>query len=133
MAGIGDIDGISPRHAQMLASVDIRSSDRLLEYGATKKGRRELSKVTGLGEKRILEWIKRADLIRVQGIHTRYSDLLETVGVDSVKDLRRRNAKKLLVQMQKVNKRRKVVVRLPTETEVQRWITSAKDLPVILH
>ncbi len=133
MAGIGDIDGISARHAQKLASIDICTSDSLLDYGATKKGRRELSRIMCLGEKRILEWTKRADILRVPGIHVRYSDLLESVGVDSVKDLRRRNAKKLNAQMRKVNAKRNVVTRLPTEDEIQRWITAAKDLPVLLH
>lgn len=133
MASISDFDGISSRHADRLASIGIKTSDALLKYGATKRGRKELSKVTGLGEKRIHEWVKRADIIRVKGVSLRYCDLLEAIGIDTQRNLRRRNPRKLLEQMKAVNDKRSVVNRMPSEQEVADWVLSAKSLKPVLH
>jgi nucleotidyltransferase/DNA polymerase involved in DNA repair len=132
VASITDIDGIAPRHAERLRHMGIRTSDDLLAYGAGRKGRRELSKVTRLGEKRIHEWVKRADLLRIPGISVRYSDLLEAVGVESVRDLRRRSATKLRGQMDELNEHRQLVKRLPSQTELEDWIETARSLPVVM-
>ena len=40
----------------------------------------------------ILAWVNRADLIRIPGVGSQYSDLLEAAGVDSPAELARRNA-----------------------------------------
>lgn len=132
MAGIGDIDGLGQRHRARLEALGITSSDDLLAYGATRRGRIELSKATGLGVKRVHEWVKRADLLRVPGIHVRYSDLLEAAGIDTVKQLRRRNPRKLAAELEKLNDKRSLVRRLPSESELERWIDEAKALPVVL-
>ncbi len=133
MASVGDVGGLSERHVERLRSMGIRTSDDLLDYGAGRRGRRELSKVTRLGEKRIKEWIKRADLLRVPGVSTRYSDLLEAVGVDTVRDLRRRNPAKLHAQLIAMNDRRQVVKRTPTGADVEAWVEGAKDLPDVIR
>ena len=132
MANITDIDGLSGRQVDRLRGLGIRTSDDLLGYGASKKGRRELSQVTLIGDRRILEWIKRADLLRVPGIHTTYSDLLDAVGIESVKDLRRRSPRKLHAQLTEVNTKRSLVTRLPGEQQVAEWVAAAKHLPVVL-
>ena len=133
MASITDIDGIKDHHVESLRGVGIRTSDDLLEYGSSRRGRRELSKVTGLGDRRITEWVKRADLLRVPGIHIRYSNLLEAAGVDTVRDLRRRNVSKLVAEMERINARRHIVTRLPRTEEVQDWVDAAKKLPVVMR
>ncbi|MEM9034742.1 MAG: DUF4332 domain-containing protein [Actinomycetota bacterium] len=132
MVGIAELDGISERHAARLRDLGISSSDDLLSYGATRRGREELSKVTRLGVKRIHEWVKRADLLRVPGISIKYSNLLESAGVETVRDLRRRNPEKLSAQLAELNRRRGIVGRPPSEPEVGRWVDAARDLPVVL-
>ncbi len=57
--------------------------------------------------------MNRADLMRVPGVGSEYSDLLEAGGVDTVKELRRRNAENLYDALRKVNQRKKLVRRLP--------------------
>ena len=49
---------------------------------------------------------------------------LEAAGVDTVKELRRRNAANLLNTMVEVNKKKRLVRRLPTEAMVGRWVDS---------
>ena len=129
MTRIIDIEGIGPAFAKKLSSAGIKSVEALLKRGATPKGREEVAKKTGLGHKEILEWVNRADLYRIKGVGSEYSDLLENAGVDTVVELSNRDAKNLTVKMAEANAKRKVVRRLPVEKQVANWITQAKKLP----
>jgi predicted RecB family nuclease len=82
----------------------------------------------------VTEWVKRADLLRVPGISTRYSNLLEAVGVTTVRDLRRRDPAKLHAALLEVNQRRQrpVVQRPPTEADVQGWVDGARRLSLVV-
>ncbi len=132
MTRIIDIEGIGSAFAKKLSAVGIRSVEALLKRGATPKGREEIVKETGLGHKEILEWVNRADLYRIKGIGSEYSDLLENAGVDTVVELSKRDAKNLTVKMAEANTKRKVVRRLPTEKQVAGWISQAKRLPRVV-
>ncbi len=134
MTAISCIEGIGPKFSKKLTENGIRSCEKLLEAGATRKGRKVLAEACGIADTRILEWVNRADLMRVSGVSTQYSDLLEAAGVDTVKELRRRRADNLCEAMAKVNKRRKnkLVRQLPVESQVQRWIDSAKNLDAVV-
>lgn len=132
MASIDAIEGIGHKHATTLRKHRVRTTEALLKRGATRKGRRDLATETGLSEKMILEWVNRADLMRVKGIGEEYSDLLEAAGVDTVKELRRRNAANLLGAMVDVNAKKRLVRRLPTESMVQRWVDHAKTLESVV-
>jgi predicted flap endonuclease-1-like 5' DNA nuclease len=140
MASIDTIEGIGPAYAKKLRAAGIRSCEALLKRGATKKGRNEVAATTGFGAPTILEWVNRADLMRVRGVGSEYSDLLEAAGVDTVKELRRRNAANLTGKMAEVNdaaikKTRKSIVRqVPSQSMVERWVDHAKTLPpVVAH
>jgi predicted RecB family nuclease len=134
MASIDTIEGIGHRQATKLRKSRVRTTEALLKIGASRRGRRELAETVGVSEKLMLEWVNRADLMRVKGVGEEYSDLLEAAGVDTVKELRRRNAGNLLHTMVEVNKKKRLVRRLPTETMVARWVESAKALdPIVTH
>jgi predicted flap endonuclease-1-like 5' DNA nuclease len=134
MASIDTIEGIGHRQATKLRKARVRTTEALLKTGATRRGRRLLAEQIGVGEKLMLEWVNRADLMRVKGVGEEYSDLLESAGVDTVKELRRRNAANLLNAMVEVNKKKRLVRRLPTESMVSRWVESAKKLdPIVTY
>lgn len=129
---IVDVEGIGPAYAEKLQAVGVRTTTRLLKEGATAKGRKELAAKSGVSGKLILEWINRADLMRVKGIGAQFSDLLERAGVDSVKELRNRRADKLHAALLKANEPRHYVKRPPTFAEVEKWIKAAKKLPPVV-
>jgi len=134
MASIDAIEGIGHRYATKLRKARVRTTEALLKQAATRRGRKELAEKTGLGDRQILEWVNRADLMRIKGVGEEYSDLLEASGVDTIKELRRRNAANLLTAMVEINKKKNLVRRLPTEAMVQRWVDNAKDLdPVVSY
>lgn len=131
MTTIAAIEGIGPSVQQKLRTVGVRTCEGLLEQGATKKGRRALAESSGINEKRLLEWVNRADLMRIKGVSTQYSDLLEAAGVDTVKELRRRKAENLAVAMLAANEAgaRRLVRRPPSTKVVSGWVEQAKHLP----
>ena len=134
MASVQTIEGIGPRNAGKLQKAGIRTCEKLLEAGATRKGRNALAKETGFDPKQLLEWVNRADLMRVKGVSRQYSDLLEAAGVDTVKELRRRNAENLTRAMEEANtaKRNKLVKRTPSVKVVAKWIESANELDAVV-
>lgn len=129
MATITDIEGIGEVYAVKLRTAGVRTTEALLERGGTPKGRKGLAEMTGFSEQTILEWVNRADLFRVRGIGSQYSDLLEAAGVDTVRELAVRKAESLLENLTKVNTEKNKVNKLPTLSQVKSWIQIAKILP----
>lgn len=131
---IEDIEGIGPKFGQLLRNEGVTSPDKLLMKGATRKGRQELAEKTSIDDARILKWVNLCDLCRISGISTQYSELLEAAGVDTVKELRNRNADNLAEKMQEVNASKKLVRQVPNLKNVQSWIEQAKKLdPVVSY
>ena len=127
------IEGIGDVYAQKLQQVGVQTVEALLERGATPQGRQELAEVTGLGNKRILEWVNHADLFRIKGVAEEYSDLLEEAGVDTVPELAQRNPENLFVKLKEVNAEKKLVRRVPPLSSVQSWVAQAKQLPRVIQ
>lgn len=132
MAKIVDIEGIGPKFAKDLHAVGVRSTGRLLQIGADKRGRKDLAEETGIPEKLVLEWVNLADLMRIKGIGEEYSDLLEEAGVDTVKGLRQRVPEHLFKALGEINEKKALVRRLPSSKQVRSWISQAKKLPPIV-
>jgi predicted flap endonuclease-1-like 5' DNA nuclease len=132
MASIVDVEGIGTKFAEKLTKAGVGTTDALLKTGATPKGRKELAEKTGIGEKLILEWVNHVDLYRIKGVGSEYSDLLEAAGVDTVVELAQRKASNLIQKIEAVNKEKKLVRKLPVESQVANWIEQAKKLPRVI-
>ena len=113
-----------------LKATGIRTTATLLEAAKNPKGRKDLAKKTGIDQKRLLEWANKADKMRVKGLGKEYAELLQAVGVDTVRELKYRNPEKLAQALASANKKRKLVRLVPTEKAVGRWIEAAKKLPL---
>ncbi len=139
MATLESIEGIGPANAKKLRKAGVKSADALLKSGGAKKGRKAIAEASGIAEKSILEWVNRADLMRIKGVSTQYSDLLEAAGVDTVKELAKRRPDNLTAKMKEVNdaavaKKRSIVRRPPSQKEVEKWVAQAKKLkPAVSH
>ncbi len=128
MASIDAIEEIGHKQATKLRKARVRTTEALLKVAGTSKGRKELAAATGLDADLILRWVHRADLMRVKGVGEEYSELLSSAGVDTVGQLRNRNAANLLEAMIEINQRKRMVRRLPTVAMVEAWLTDAKAL-----
>lgn len=129
---IADMRAIGPFYVPKLKAVGIRSTTKYLERAATAKGRRLLAEATGIPPEHILRWANLSDLMRVRGIAEDYAMLLDAAGVDTVKELKRRNAANLVARLAEINARKKMVDLLPSEKRVQSWIETAKALPPMI-
>jgi predicted flap endonuclease-1-like 5' DNA nuclease len=129
---ISDIEGIGPSISEKLLAAKIKTVEDLLKYGSTPKGRSHIAETAGLDEKRVLKWVNMADLYRIKGIGSEYSELLEASGVDTVKELRNRRPDNLYQKMVEVNNTKKLVRKVPTESQVRDFVEQAKSLPPIV-
>ena len=131
---IEDVEGIGPAYAAKLTAAGVSSTDDLLEQGAKPSGRKTLEETTGIAHTLILEWVNHVDLMRLKGVGSEYSDLLEAAGVDSPAELAQRNAANLANTFQEVIAALPGDVRrIPSEAVVQGWIDQAKDLPKVVE
>lgn len=126
---IEKIEGIGAANAKKLAKAGVRGISTLLSKGAMPKGRDELARVSGLSVSSILKWVNMADLFRIKGIGTQYSELLEAAGVDTVRELAQRNPDNLHAAMVETNNRKKLVRQAPGIQNVKDWVAQAKRLP----
>lgn len=127
-----DLEGIGPKYTKMLKKVGVTQTKHLLNRGASKKGRKDLAKESGLKETQILKWTNMADLMRIRGVGEEYSELLEVAGVDTVKELRNRKPENLYDAMAAKNAKKKLVRQLPGPKQVKNWVQHAKRLKPVM-
>lgn len=132
MASLMDIEGIGGVYYQKLRAAGIATTDGLLERGASPKGRAEIAEQSGISETLILEWVNHADLFRVKGVGSEYSDLLEEAGVDTIPELAQRNPDNLYQKLVEVNQAKHLVRRLPTLAQVKDWVEQAGRMPRVI-
>ena len=131
---IDEIEGIGPSYAAKLNEVGINTTDDFLKLCCDAKGRESTAQKTGIAEKLILTWANMADLMRVNGIGRQYAEVLHAAGVDTIKELRTRNAENLAAAMKAANDAKNLANANASASVVQDWIDKAKAMePLITH
>ncbi|MBD8489416.1 DUF4332 domain-containing protein [Echinicola sp. CAU 1574] len=131
---ITSIEGIGPVNEEKLGKAGIKTVEALLEKGASKKGRKELAEVTGIDEHKILTFVNMADLFRISGIASQFAELLKASGVDTVKELRNRNAENLHKALTETNAEKKLTRVVPALSQIEDFINKAKELePMVTY
>lgn len=131
---IEEIEGIGPAYAEKLSAANIASTDDLLKLCCDARGRKATAETTGVSEGQLLKWANMADLMRISGVGSEFSELLEAAGVDTVKELRNRNAENLAARIAEINETRKLTRTVPPEKTVSDWVEQARSLdPLITH
>ncbi len=126
------VEGIGPAFEERLKVAKIITTDDLLNMCGDAKGRKRTAEQTGLRESQLLKWTNMADLMRISGVGTQFSELLEAAGVDTVKELRNRNATSLTDKLKSINAEKKLARTAPSATAVARWVQQAKSLPPVV-
>ncbi len=138
MTKLESIEGIGPVRAEKLRAAGIRSCESLLRLCCDAQGRKAYAERSGFDDSMLLDWVNRADLMRIKGVSTQYSDLLEAAGVDTVKELGKRVPANLTATMTACNDETKtrtgkaLVRRTPSIKEVEGWVAQAKGLPAVV-
>jgi len=130
---IETIEGIGALRGRMLRNAGIRTVDDLLRAGATRPKRQRLANEFGVSYITINKWVHRADLLRIKGIGSQYSELLETAGIKTVTSLSKRDPRDLWQKLKAVNREKRLVRRIPPVKKIETWIYKAKNLESIVE
>lgn len=131
---IEHIEGIGPATATKLREAGINTTAALLSVCGNPSGRKAIGEQTAVSTKNLLKWTNMADLMRISGVGRQYAELLEAAGVDTVKELRNRNAENLAVKLKEVFESSNITRTFPGPARVQAWVHEAKSLqPAISH
>ena len=84
-SSISELDGLGPGFAIRMKKVGIRTTEKLLETAKSLKGRRMLAEKTEIDQEQLLRVANLIDRMRIKGVGQEYSELLEAVGVVTVK------------------------------------------------
>ena len=122
-----EIEGVGKKYAGKLGRAGFPNVEDLVKLTVDELN--ELAKKTRISPKLIDKWQEQADLMRLKGVGAEFAEVLNKIGVDSVKELARRNSASVLEKIKAFDKRRPDVIRkLPTKAQVDSWIKQAKDL-----
>jgi predicted flap endonuclease-1-like 5' DNA nuclease len=122
------LKGMTEDSATKLKGHGISHSAHLLKAARTTKDREALAAKTGMTAEQVLELANRADLARIKGVGSVYSNLLEEAGVDTVKELAHRVPANLHAKLIEVNKEKKLTRNAPALEQVKAWVAQAKKL-----
>ena len=125
---IAELRGITAAEERALSEAGLATTIALLSACATRRERDEVARRTGLTGAEVLAFANRADLMRVNGIGTKWGDLLELAGVDTVVELAARNPDHLHAKLGEVNADQAVVKALPSAAACADRVAQAKAL-----
>ena len=114
MANVKDIEGIGPVVGGKLEKAGIVTVESLLESGATRSGRANIAKESGISESQVLEFVNMADLMRIKGVGAEFAEHLKAAGVDTIKELRTRNAENLQQKLEETNAAKSLTRKVPS-------------------
>ncbi len=121
-----EIIGLEIVHAKKLEKEGIHSVKDLLPLSSYDI--KKLAKKTGISAKLIDTWQEHADLMRIKGITPEYANIINLSGVNSVKQLARRNPKTLLDKIVTLKKEQPdLLTKVPSFKEVTDWVSEAKN------
>jgi hypothetical protein len=133
MTRLVDIASICQFSVERLEACGVKTEKQLLKHGGTAAGRFVLARESGLAETQLKGWVNRAGLGRVDGMCAEYIELLDWVGVDSLADLGRCEARRLHCKLSVLNADKRLVVTVPEERQLEEWIQQAKELQTIIE
>ena len=122
------IEGIGPIYGGLLRNSGIDNVSKLLRMGCTERGRQRIADEVGVTSGTVLRWVHRGDLLRVKGIGSKYSWLLESAGINTVTDLSRQNPNYLCQCLKVFNRERNLVRRSPCSKTLGLWVHYARNL-----
>ena len=124
---------VTPKEHRMLEANGLSTTDKVLDYGSTQRGRKKLSKYSKITVPRIVEIVTLCDLLRIDGVGPSMAKVLQAAGMRDTGPLSGGDAKAVRKAMVKANRSAKIAKVLPDVKTVASWITQAKRMPRLLQ
>ncbi|MFX1391735.1 MAG: DUF4332 domain-containing protein [Promethearchaeota archaeon] len=122
-----EIEGIGKKYGKLLENAGVSKVENLL--GLSTEGIKDLKGKTKISEKLLDKWAEHADLMRIGGVGPEYADVLNQIGIDSVKEFAQRNPQNTLDRIIKLDKEKPDLFRKPpTLKDIEDWIAKAKEI-----
>ncbi len=122
-----EIEGVGTKYSKTLVKAGFANVENLI--GLDKKGVKDLAEKTKISEKLLDKWAEHADLMRIGGVGPEYSEVLNEIGIDSVKEFAQRNPSNTLDRIMKLDKEKPDMFRRPpTLKMIEEWIEEAKKI-----
>lgn len=129
-----EIESIGEPQRAALARAGVIVTDHFLERCASPAGRAEAARKSGLTEEQILRWCHLACLMQLPALGPGYAQMLHRVGVDTRAALAKHDAQTVLdmLRKEKDGSRTTRVRRLPSLTNIARWVATARKTPTVI-
>jgi len=128
-----DFRGVNPEYVNRLASSGIKNAEQILQAGKTRDDRQRLSEKTRVPAEAILEFVKLADLSRIEGVKGIRARLYYDAGVDTVEKMAKWNPEELRVHVAEFVEKSGFTGIAPLPKEVEHTVESATKLPKIIE
>ncbi len=130
IADIEKIEGIGPEYAKILKKMGIKTTEDLRKMSLV-----QIAEATDISPKLLYKWQCIADLFRVKRTAEEYSEFIFEMGIETVKELSEQKVDDLYQKVQKFMEETSQkpgwhghVRKIPTHSDVEIWVTSAKEL-----
>ena len=130
---IEQLSGVGPVLGARFREHGIADTKSLLLECRTPENRFRLAGLVAISTDHLLKLANRADLMRITTIGTQHAELLESAGVDTVRELNRRSAVSLHKLLVSLNSEKRLCRRVPSARKILTWIEKSEALPVMLH
>ncbi len=125
--------GVNSEYVERLAAAGIRNTKKILELGKTGSDRQRLSDETGIPSEALLEFVKLADLSRIDGVKNIRARLYYDAGIDTVEKIAEWNPEDLRTHLAEFVTKTGFKGLAPLPKEARHTVETAKKLPKIVE
>lgn len=125
---INMMKGVQPEYIEQLQVQGVRYTQQLLERGKTIESREELAQQSGIPVKVIHDLVGRADLMRLRGVGSDLSLLLQEAGILCCRSFQEQDAERLHKRLAELHIGRRIAYHAPSKAQVRSWMNESREL-----
>lgn len=125
---LGSIDLVSPEQVQVLATLDIATTEDLWKATRTARQVVRLARALKIPRQVVREWGEFCDLLRIEGVGPKVVRVLRLAGIRHLRDLSRQDPERLTPRIADINREHEILGKLPDVATVRHWVEAAAAL-----